>query len=107
MFMLNVKRYYNTKKEAFSSTYLLITEIHTYWSYGDGIAHQKLAKATATRWKSMFYVHYIIFMHKIIVMIDVTFGCDTCLALCQHINFKGLKLNSFSIGNVLENFEAS
>jgi len=49
----------------------------------------------------------IIFVHKIIVMTDDIFGCDTCLALCQHINFKGLKLNGFSIGNVLENFEAS
>jgi len=32
----------------------------------------------------------ITFVHKIIVMIDDAFGCDTCLALCQHINFKGL-----------------
>jgi len=35
----------------------------------------------------------IIFMHKIIViivMIDDVFGRNTCLALCQHVNFKGL-----------------
>jgi len=37
----------------------------------------------------MFYVHYN-FVHKIIVMIDDAFGCDICLALCQHVNFKGL-----------------
>jgi len=49
----------------------------------------------------------IIFVHEIIVIIDDTaFGYDTCLTLCQHINFKGLQLAGFSIGNVLGNFEA-
>jgi len=57
-FMLNVKNCFNTKAEAFSSAYLLITEIYTSWSYGDGIAPPKTEKATAARWKSMFYVHY-------------------------------------------------
>jgi len=31
----------------------------------------------------------------------------TLVWLCQHVNFKGLKLNGFSIGIVLENFKAS
>jgi len=58
MFTLNVKKCFNTKKEAFLSAYLLITEIYTYWSYGDGIALPRTGKSTAVRWKSMFYVHY-------------------------------------------------
>jgi len=32
----------------------------------------------------------IIFVYKIIVMIDDAFGRETFLALCQHVNFKGL-----------------
>jgi len=32
-------RIVNAKKEAFFSAYLLITEIYTYWSYGDGIPY--------------------------------------------------------------------
>jgi len=51
--------------------------------------YKKFEKTTATRWKSMFYVHYN-FCAEIIVMIDDAIGCQTCLALCQHINFKGL-----------------
>jgi len=67
--------------------------------------YQELEKATAVRWKSMF-MFTIIFVYKIIVMIDDVFGRNTCLALCQHVNFKGLWLNGFSIGNVLKKFEA-
>jgi len=36
------------------------------------------------------FMFTIIFVHKIIVMIDDTFGRDTCLVLCQQINLKGL-----------------
>jgi len=87
-FVLNVKNCFNAKKETFSSVYLLITEIYTYLSYGDGIA-EGLEKATAARWNP-YFMFTIIFLHKITVMNDDTFGGDTCLALCQHVNFKGL-----------------
>jgi len=40
---------FNAKKEALSFVYLLITEIHTYWSYGDSTAQPRLEKATAVR----------------------------------------------------------
>jgi len=53
------------------------------------------------------FMFTIILVHKIIVMIGDAFGYDTCLALRQHVNFKGMKLNGFSIGNVLEKFKAS
>jgi len=36
------------------------------------------------------FMFAIIFVHKIIVMIDDTLGCNTCLALCWLIYFKGL-----------------
>jgi len=49
--------------------------------------YQELEKATAARWKFMFYVHY---NFHALVIIDDAFGRDTCLALCQHVNFKGL-----------------
>jgi len=53
MFVLNVKRCFNTKKEIFLFTYL------RFALTGDGIALPKtLKKATAARWKSIFYVHY-------------------------------------------------
>jgi len=57
-FVLNLKNCFNAKKETFSSMYLLITEIYTYWIYGDSIALPRTWKATAARWKSMFYAHY-------------------------------------------------
>jgi len=38
----------------------------------------------------MFYVHYNFHAQDYIMMIDDAFGRDICLALCQHINFKGL-----------------
>jgi len=89
--MLNVKRYFNINEEAFSSAYLLITEIHTYWSYGDGICSStKNLKKQQQQDGNPCFMFTIIFMHKIIMMIDDTFGHDTCLALCQHVNFKGL-----------------
>jgi len=69
-----------------------------------GIALPKTRKSNNKEMENpYFYVHY----HKIIVMIDDIFGCDTCLVLYQHVNLKGLKLNGFSIANVFENFKAS
>jgi len=55
--------------------------------------YQELEKATAARWKSMLYVHYNFRAQDYcddFVMIDDAIGHDTCLALCQHVNFKGL-----------------
>jgi len=57
-FVLNVKRCINAKKKALSFAHLLITEIHTEVMEMVYVALQKLEKATAVRWKSMFYVHY-------------------------------------------------
>jgi len=89
--MLNVKNYFNTNKETFLSAYLLITEIYTYLSYGDGIALPRTQKKQQQRDGNpcMFYVHYN-FHAQDYCMIDDTYGRDTCLALCEHINFKGL-----------------
>jgi len=50
-FMLNVKKCFNTKKEMFSSVYLLIIEICTYWSYGDGIALPRTGKNNSSEVK--------------------------------------------------------
>jgi len=36
------------------------------------------------------FMSTIIFVHKIILMINDAFRHNTCLALCQHVNFKGL-----------------
>jgi len=47
-FMLNVKNCFNAKKETLSSTYLLITDIYTYWSYGDGIALPRTQKSNSS-----------------------------------------------------------
>jgi len=57
-FVLNVKNWFNAKKETFHSVYLLITEIYTYWSYGDGIALPRTQKGNSSEMESMFYVHY-------------------------------------------------
>jgi len=47
--MLNVKRCFNANKKALLSAYLLIIEIHTYWSYGDGIALPKTWKSNSNK----------------------------------------------------------
>jgi len=82
MFVLNVKRYFNIKKDAFLSAYLLITDIHTYWSYGDGIALPRTWKGKSSEMKSMFCVKYN-FKHKIIVMVDDR--CDRWHIWVQHL----------------------
>jgi len=86
--MLNVS-YIKAKKEALSFVYLLIIEINIYWSYGDSIALPRTWKCNSSEMEPCF-MFTIIFMYKIIVMIDDTFGCKTCLALCLHVNFKWL-----------------
>jgi len=50
-FVLNVKNCFNAKKEIFLSVYLLITEIYTYWSYGDGIALPRTRKSNSSEMK--------------------------------------------------------
>jgi len=72
--MLNVKRCFNAKKEALSSMYLLPTEIHTYQSYGDGIALPKNLKKQQQQDENPCFMFTIIFVHKIIVMIDDALG---------------------------------
>jgi len=47
--MLNVKNCFNAKKETFSFAYLLIIEIYTYQSYGDGIALQRTRKSNSSK----------------------------------------------------------
>jgi len=47
--VLNVKRCFNTNKEPFLSAYLLITGIHTYWTYGDGIALPRTWKSNSNK----------------------------------------------------------
>jgi len=74
--VLNVKRCFNAKRETFSSAYLLITEIHTYCSMEMVKLYQNLEKATVAR----CFIFTIIFVHKIIVMIDGAFEYNTCLA---------------------------
>jgi len=55
------------KKERFLSTYLLSTQIHTYWSYKDKKFYQELKKQQQQDISSSLM---FIFMHKIIVKID-------------------------------------
>jgi len=57
-FVLNAKKCLDVKKETLSSTYLLITEITLTEVMEMVELYQELEKATAARWKSIFYVHY-------------------------------------------------
>jgi len=47
-FVMNMKRCINTKKKALLLVYLLITEIPSYWSYGDGIALPRTWKSNSS-----------------------------------------------------------
>jgi len=51
--------------------------------------YQELEKQQQRDGNSCF-MFTIIFVHKIIVIIDDAIGRDTCLALYQYVNFKGL-----------------
>jgi len=87
MIKLNVKKCFNANEETFLSAYLLITEIHTCWSCGDGIrSSTKNLKKQQQQDGNPCFMFTIILVHKIIVMINDVFGCD----LSQHVYFKGL-----------------
>jgi len=60
-FMQNVKNYFNTKKETFSSAYLLITKIYTYWSYGDYIGLPRTQKNNSSEME----IHVLLVILKI------------------------------------------
>jgi len=105
--MLNVKNCFNSQDKNIL-VYIFVnywdSHLLKLWRWYSSTKNLK----TQQQWDgNPCFMFTIIFVHKIIVMIDDAFECDTCLALCQHVNFKGLWLNGFSIGNVLKNFEAS
>jgi len=82
--VLNIKRCFNTNKEAFSSAYLLISYWDSHllklWRW---YSSTKNLKKQQQQDGYPCFMFTIIFVCKIIVMIDDAFGCDTCLALCQ------------------------
>ena len=83
-FMLNAKNCFNSKKETFLSMYLLITEIYSYllklWRW---YSTTKNLKKQQQRDGNPCFMFTKIFVHKITVMIDDTFGYNTCLASCH------------------------
>ena len=83
-------RYSNSKNKAFLSTYFLISEIHTYWHYGDGIAQPRTWKESSSEMEIHFYVHN---NFCILVMTDDTLGCNTCLALATNLLAYQLQMN--------------
>jgi len=78
-FVLNVNNCFNTKKETFLSVYLLITEIYTYWSYGDGIALPRTWKSNSSEMEIPCFVFTIIFVHKILWWLMTQLGATLVL----------------------------
>jgi len=72
--------------------------VHIFFNYWDlyllklwrCYSSTKNSKKQQQRDGNPCFIFTIIFVHNIIVMIDDAFGCNTCLALCQHASFKGL-----------------
>jgi len=88
-FVLNVKRCLHQERSIIVHVfvnywYLHLLKLWRWYSSTKNLERQQQQD------ENPCFMFTIIFVHKIIVMIDNVFGCNTCLALCQHVNFKGL-----------------
>jgi len=88
--VLNVKRCFNTNKQALSSAYLLITEILHLLKLWRWYSSTKNFEKQQQQDRNPCFMFTIIFVYKIIVMIDDAFRCNTCLTLYQRVVVKWL-----------------
>jgi len=86
-FVLNVKRCLHQERSIIICIFVNYWYLHLLKLWRWYYSSTKNLKRQQQQDENPCFMYTIIFLHE---MIDDTFGRNTCLALCQHVNFKGL-----------------